>query len=47
MLQLNLYLCILHIKLIKEGKMKFYYAPMSCAFATHVVLEDAEANMRR
>ena len=23
--------------------MKFYYAPMSCAFATHVVLEDAEA----
>ena len=23
--------------------MKFYYAPMSCAFATHVLLEDAGA----
>ena len=26
--------------------MKFYYAPMSCAFATHVVLEDAEAKYK-
>ena len=23
--------------------MKFYYAPMSCAFATHVLLVDAGA----